>query len=130
MPRYVEGLPSDCPPEDATPMNGAIYRGLKKLPIDHDTIKSHRELNMKCDRDNCECWGTSVWISREHVTHAQRTISFVRRWYIAEINITDEHGVIKRTGRQLNHYTFWRDCTVDFAKRSTIIMYPMSNKKK
>jgi hypothetical protein len=107
-------------------MSGPIYRGLKTLPANDDTMKSHRELNLKCNRNDCECWGTSVWISQEHVRHAQETQAYVRKWYIAEIPITQADGVIKRTsGCQPDHHTFWRDCTVDFKRCCTVIMKPI-----
>jgi hypothetical protein len=78
-------------------------------------------------RLECECWGLSVWTSRDAVDHARKASRYVRRWHIAAGQVVPEDGVILATPseQQPEHHTFWRDVRRDLASRFTIILPPL-----
>lgn len=125
-----DGLPEACPSEMAKPVAGPLYRGIKnikKMPLSESTFFSHRKLNIKCDEPECECWGLSVWLTRDAVTHALNTFDFMKKkWHIAYGELNNEDGLILHTPSeaQPEHHTFWRDTRREFAARFHIVIYP------
>jgi hypothetical protein len=127
MHKFHPGLPAECPPKEAQPIEGALYRGILHPPVSAVDFLSHREANKKCTAGECECWGLSVWRTRDAVDHARATIRYIRRWHIAAGQVVPEDGVILPTPseQQPEHHTFWRDVQRDVARRFTIILLPL-----
>jgi hypothetical protein len=124
---FHANLPTGCPPGEAEPVSGEIFRGIRETPISETDFLSHRETGSHCDAPECECWGLSVWASMEAVEHARKAIPPIRRfWYIASGDLGEADGVIKHTPnrRQPQHHTFWRDAERDFADKFKIIITP------
>lgn len=127
MNNFHPGLPTDCPPREAGPIETTLYRGIRRPPVSAADFLSHREANRNCTACECDCWGLSVWTTRDAVDHARATIPFVRKWYIAEGKVVPEDGVIAATPseKQPEHHTFWRDIRRDLAPRFTIVLQPL-----
>jgi hypothetical protein len=120
-------LPDDCPPQDAVPAFGVVYRGLKGLPISEKHFRSHRETGSPCQLEECQCWGLSVWRTRQAVDHARKAVPAIKmHWYIAEGVLAATDGVIKHTPSktQTEHFTFWRDMKATFFNRFRVIITP------
>jgi hypothetical protein len=74
----------DCPPKEANPINGSIWRGVKELPLGENDFLSYAELELpNSDKQNCDHWGLSVWISEADVHHARGLHRYMRRWHVA-----------------------------------------------
>ena len=122
MPTYHPNRPPNCPPPEATPMDGVIYRSLQgQTPCQEDALsKRERQIELSEDivpQESAEClfWGLSVWINIADVRHARRLFSFVRKHQIGKATISSECGVILHTPSrsQPEHRTFWRDINLD-----------------
>lgn len=48
-------------------MTGAIYRAVKTNPASPEDFLSHREKELPCTFNDCNCWGISVWTDIEQV---------------------------------------------------------------
>jgi hypothetical protein len=127
MHRFHSGLPPDCPPEKAIPFEGTLYRGIKITPMTAADFLSYREANKKCTASECDCWGLSVWTTREAVDHARKTIRYIKKWYIAAGQVVPDDGLILHTPSeaQPEHHTFWRDVGRDLVSRFSVILDPV-----
>jgi len=127
LPSYHPNIPDGCPPTDARPMRGVIYRSLRGAKPEAIDFQSHAERNVSSVGPECQKWGLSVWLSEEDVKHARSVMAFFRRKHIACGQVTPLHGVIKRTpsGNQPNHHTYWRDHTIDFVPLFRVVMPPV-----
>lgn len=123
MPLYHSSLPKGCPPKDATPMHGTIYRSLEQDPATEKDFRSHREVPRRCTGDECKCWATSIWVDIEHVRHALKQYAPLRGRPIAKLEINEKCGVVKHTGSgpQPEHRSFWRDMNTKFAPMCQIV---------
>jgi hypothetical protein len=121
-------MPKPCPPPNAGPANGVIFRGIPKPPISEDDFLSHPELNRpNCDHGNCEHWGLSVWVSKAEAEHAQRIFRYMRKWHIASGSVNGSDGVIMQTpsNQQPNHHTFWKIYGLEISSRFQIVIQPL-----
>ena len=121
-------VPEGCPPEAAKPLTGTIYRGIKAPPISATHFKSHKELNMSCRGDDCDCCGLSVWPNLEAVHHARKGLRYTRKWYIAACQVDFNDGLIMPTpnSEQPEHHTFWLDTKSNIVQKSEIILPPVA----
>jgi hypothetical protein len=125
MQRFHSDLPEGCPPPNAEPLPGTIYRCAETL--DDRAFLSHREANKPCDASTdgaeCHCWGTSVWVDPKDVREARKIYSHFRRKIVVIIRPQPNHGVIihSPSRKQPGHWTMWRDITVDLLDFSTIL---------
>jgi hypothetical protein len=128
MPTYHSGLPHGCPPTEAVSMTGAIYRKVIKPPHTIGTVDfySSREKGDTAPDADCQRWGTSVWINKEHVKHDLELFTYLQKHRIVSVEVTPSDGVIQHTptDKRPHHRTFWRDCNVDFPSRCMIIYSP------
>lgn len=127
MVEYHPNFPPACPPSDALPASGEIFRGIRTPPVTSADFLSHVELQMKnCDSSNCEHWGLSVWVSRAAVVNARKVFKYMRRWHIAVGTVDADDGVIKPTPNEKNneHHTFWKAFGNDISDRFTIAFEP------
>ena len=126
-PAIAEALGDTCPPKEAQPANLTIYRGVRTPPVGPDDFLSHVEAQVDGNNPNdCEHWGLSVWVSMEAVEHARRTYRGIRRWYVAQGDVTEEDGVLLVTpsSRQPEHHTFWKVFGKDISGAFQIVLNP------
>ena len=108
---YHPDIIDSCPPADAVPAVGPIYRkiaGKTAVPEDFDSDVEAKKTN--ADHADCECWGCSIWCDEDAVALALDLFPYWKKKHIVVGTPTDQHGVVKHTpsGPQPNHYTFWR----------------------
>lgn len=109
---FCENLPAACPPVDAVPVQGDVYRGCRTADLSDQDFLSFGELrSARHDPSLCAVWGLSVWVSQEAVEFARANMPYVRKWHIHRGNLSPEHGVIIATpsAQQPEHHTFWKD---------------------
>jgi hypothetical protein len=126
---YNLSLPGGQPPSDATPVNGEIWRGIKKPPLSsHDFLSEAEKKNPKADLSDPEWWGLSVWTSKEQADQGRGLFRYMEKWHIAcgTPSITD-CGVIKATPREQNpfHYTWWKTVEYDATPDFQIVLAPL-----
>lgn len=120
--RFSDHLPKDCPPHEAEPVAGEVYRGIKKGRLRAEDFLSHREQGIRCSGDECLCCGLSVWVDLRAAKHAVSMIPYMRKWKIAKASLSPRHGVIKHTPEhQPDHYTYWPDKRNDCCQLFSII---------
>lgn len=126
MHSFNPGFPAICPPSDAKPVDTEVFRlVMQDYPSANDFL-SHREIGKRCECDECECWGLSVWCSRPAVDHALKVIPYFRKKCIAKGRVAKSNGVIKHTptNKQPCHYTFWKDKNSKLEEAFKVVIYP------
>lgn len=121
---WFEELPSlSCPEPDARNPAGKKFFRL----IDGDTVKcedfwSHRKIWPHRAFSATECRARSVSIFENLEQCAQlRKLPLHAKKHIACITLTDEAGVVKRTGKQEGHYSWWRETRFDPIIHATLV---------
>lgn len=102
--QFPDDWPEGCPPEDAEPAAGQVFRLVKSNPTD---FASHHELGTLPKGPACLRCGLSVFRTREDADHQHRAYPKLGR-YAAIGTLEAQHGVAKPTlGRQPTHTTWW-----------------------
>src|SRR5262245_59789609 len=130
MPSFHSSLPTRCPPVEATPASGTIFRGIPAPPVSGTDFLSHAELKRKnCDPQICEHWGLSVWTTMAEAQHAQRIFRHMRTWHVASGKVTASDGVMMSTptNSQSGHHTFWKYFGLDITSRFQIVLRPLAS---
>lgn len=121
------GMPKHCPPVEVAPFAGEILRAVPTEPILENHFLSHAEMGKKCDIQECESWGLSVWLSKEAAVHARAAFKnlFSKR-FIVKISVNEHDGRLLKTpsNAQPEHHTFWKSSAAQFASRAEVIMKP------
>ena len=107
-PEWPEHLPPRCPPDDAMPLDGIVYRFVTGAPVTPQDMKSHAQDEKAEGAEPCVRAGLSVFRDLAHVQFLLGT----PRWLehrIASAALSPEHGKIKQTGkaRAKKHHTMW-----------------------
>lgn len=116
--RFYSKCPNNCPPLDAKPVDGEIFRGLRSSKLCPDEFKSFHELGREKDSDDqCMACGLSVWVGEAEYRHARGLLPWVRRWGVAKARLKPQHGMIKKNGTDGRpHNTLWPDVSHDLCK--------------
>lgn len=129
MNTYHPGLPGGSPPGDARPVNGQIWRGIKKPPIEPKDFLSEAEKgNERADLNDPEWWGLSVWVNQEEADQGRKLFRYMERWHIARgVPSTAYCGVIKATPRDQNphHHTWWKPVEYEPSPDFKIVLNPL-----
>ena len=84
-----------CPPFDAEPMNGSLFRACENNPPERSDFQSFNEQDPPFDITKCQAWGLSVWLTVEAVEHARKAYKKkFRNLYISKGRVADKDGVI------------------------------------
>jgi hypothetical protein len=107
-PEWPAHFPLDCPPGDAVPLNGVVYRFVGGAAVTPDDMKSHTERGIAEGADPSDRAGLSVFLDLVHA----RFLLATPRWSasrIASADLSPEHGQIKQTGKAKvkKHHTMW-----------------------
>jgi hypothetical protein len=124
---FHDELPRDCPPADAKATTQTIYRGVRRPPLSAaDFVSVAEERGVRGDKSNCQCWGLSVWISREAAEHGRKVLPFMRKWHVASGEIEPADGLLLKTpsNSQPDHFTFWKCVGASLERKFEIVLYP------
>lgn len=107
---WAEELPTQCPPAEAvSPDNAAYYRYVDAIPLTEAGFQSHKKLfpSRAFKVGECIARSISVFSSLENVKGLTKLPGF-RGKKLVEIVLPPESGLIMRTGKTENHYSWWR----------------------
>jgi hypothetical protein len=107
--------PKGCPPDDAEPAAGEVFRLVRSDPHTQGVFRTHHETGKLPKAPPCIRCGLSVFRSRQDAEHQYRAYPKLGR-FIARASLPSTHGVTKLTeGRQPSHTTWWPFAGVDRA---------------
>ena len=105
--RFPIDWPNECPPNDAVPAEGTVYRLVKNNPCEQNDFRSHRELGKLPNADPCLRCGLSVFRDIADAKHQHCAYPKLGN-FIARANVNATHGRTKLTqGQQPSHTTWW-----------------------
>jgi hypothetical protein len=107
-------LPEDCPPEDAIPTEGIVYRLAERTSFDERDFLSKREEYPNKQWDGvpeCIAGGVSLYTEIAGIERLWRLIPAKRRKRkkVIQGNLQAQHGKMKNTPSKLHksHHTWW-----------------------
>lgn len=115
MNTWFETLPEQCPEKDAIQPNGStFFRVVETENIKCKDFWSHRKIWPHKVFKTPECRARSVSIFQE-ATQCQRILLLPnnKEKKIAAITLPNSSGLIKKTGKEPGHYSWWRSNEFD-----------------
>lgn len=111
---WFEDLPANCPPEDAAPPDNEFYRLAEGDPATCRDFWSHRKIwpNKVFNVSECRAKSISVFANAKDLEKVKMLQAHAGK-AIVKIKLTPCAGLIKQTGNDLNHYSWWRFSTFD-----------------
>jgi hypothetical protein len=107
---WADALPDGCPPADARPpRNESFYRLVASIPPSDEDFWSFRKRNPQKEAQVGECIARacSLWETREACMQAGKLPS-QRNKHVAILILPPESGLVKRTGHNAGHVSWWR----------------------
>ena len=112
---WPEYFPQGCPPGDAIPAEGLLFRFLRRREPaasdfdDHWTIYPQHRAAWHANREkHCSVCGLSVYRTLEAAKKKRDILPPLRKMHIASGTVTEPCGLIAPTPRDQNdHYTWW-----------------------
>lgn len=129
---FTTGRPASCPPDEAKPFSGKIFRGIKAPPISpRDFLSAVEAGSRHCVAEDCQWWGLSVWLTLDAALHARGVLKHMKKWHIAEGTIDASDGVILATpsNAQPQHHTFWKDRRRSVESKFSIKVMPSQERR-
>lgn len=120
---WAEELPPDCPPTDALePDNKAYYRLVDTIPPTEKDFWSLRKLfpDRKFGRKTCVASACSVWPTPEDCVRISKLPTQKDR-QVVKLILPPASGRIKKTGRGLTHFSWWRTRDFDPIAASSLV---------
>lgn len=107
MSAFPDNWPPGCPPADAEPAAGPVYRLVKNIPPLAEDFKTHHEIGKMPKAPACLRAGLSVFRTRDDAIHQSKLHPFLGN-KIASAELCPEHGKVKLTrGTMPSHTTWW-----------------------
>jgi len=125
--RFDPDIVPNCPPNNAKPASGILYKVTKGFPPEQNDFDSDVERKAKNhDPTKCDCWGCSVWVDAEGVNTGLNLFQFWKRRHVVAAHVCATDGVLKHTpsNSQPRHHTFWKTYGIDIVGRCTVHRYP------
>jgi hypothetical protein len=110
MLKYPPDWPENCPPQDATPAGGDLYRIVSSNPPRIDDLESYEELGTPARGSECRRRAISVFETREMACHRLRYSPYLGS-AVAKGTLDATHGKLKLTNAKSGHIAWW--CPVE-----------------
>ena len=114
---WAEDLPENCPPEEASHPENIVFYRLMSNPIAESDFYSHRKLfPIKFFRvTECVARSLSIWADKKE---AEKLLALptLKNKKTYEILLTPDDGQVLQTGKNQNHFSWWRTKNFDFTK--------------
>ena len=114
--KWPDYYPENCPPEDAKPASGIVYRLVKQDPVQQEDFiplitENPKRFENKPNAQICKGCGISVCKGMQDILKLQRSSGKMRKRQIAEGELSSTLGVIKHTPSRnyKTHHTWWVD---------------------
>lgn len=103
--------PEGCPPADAQPASGGVYRVVKTNPPAAEDFLTFQELGKRDGGKPCEAVGVSVFRDANDARHYCAKYPYLGE-LIAKGSLSSSHGATKSTPRNMggkpnSHTTWW-----------------------
>lgn len=99
---------TDCPPPDAEPANGRVFRCAKSNPPVARDMLTHHETGRVPAADPCLRQALSVFTDLQDAQHQARLFPGWRRRCVLFADLEPAHGKVKPTkGQQPSHTSWW-----------------------
>src|SRR5438094_219145 len=95
---YPSDWPDGCPPKDAIPASGTVFRVVKTKPARTEDFRTQCELGQYPDANPCLRRGLSVLDTKEAAYHQRFLFPKLGR-FIAFGDLHPAHGATKQSGR-------------------------------
>lgn len=116
--KWRDHLPNECPPDDAIPTNGVVYRLASRKNFDESDFLSYREMYPDGHWDGvpeCIACGLSVFTEIAGIERLLRRVPGKKRSKshkvkkVIEGKLTPKHGKMKNTPSTTHksHHTWW-----------------------
>jgi len=102
-----DDLPPNCPPPDAEPANGTVFRCCKNNPPAASDMLTHVEREQALNADPCLRRALSVLRSEEDARHQARLFRGWKTKFVAKAELTRQHGWCLATPARLPSHTSW-----------------------
>lgn len=114
-------LPPGCPPGDAEACTGEIFRLVPVLPLNDKGFVSQFDLYpSQTWEDECMARGLSVRLSYESATRLRNRVRGLRKFKIVVACLETPVGMIRQTGSDQEHYTWWPEDGADLLSLFTV----------
>ena len=114
-------VPGDCPPEDAIPACGTVFRCCKSDPPAESGMRTNDETGRLPDAPPCLRRALSVFRTRQDAVHQLRLFRRWRRKLVAQADLEERHGRTKQTsGRQPTHTSWWPSPGLNPSQRAAL----------
>ncbi|MDV6303722.1 MULTISPECIES: hypothetical protein [Rhodococcus] len=112
---WPDHYPDQCPPADAARAVGLYFRLVDAAPPTGEDTLSHVELkragarfkNKDFGDQECMASGFSVFDEQLAAERTREAVGPLRKKLIAKVDVSGS-GVLKQTGGNQNHHTWWR----------------------
>ncbi len=127
--QWPDYFPDGCPPQDAQPAAGEVYRLVKKDPPEQEDFKSLREKKPRDDfgEQACQACGLSVFQDDQDVLRVKRRAPGMQKRLVARGTLTPDFGQIKQTSSKddgASHHTWWVPTKVQPLKVFHVVQIP------
>lgn len=123
---WAEDLPPGCPPADAVaPQNNLFYRLVNNVPPFDRDFWSQRKLypSKKFNTSECIAHACSVLSNLERCSQLVKLPTHKHK-RILQLTLPPQSGHIKKTGKDLYHYSWWRVANFDPISASVEVPLP------
>lgn len=122
---YHPEILARCPPVEAEPANQTIFRSVRQNPPVGADFDSDVEVK-KASKDNCQCWGCSVWPTLDAAKHGRSVLPYLKKRYVVagDLKPTDGQLMLTPTPDQPLHTTFWKVHRLDVSPRFKVVLAP------
>jgi len=105
--KWIEDLPTKCPPESAVPSEKTFYRLVETIPPSMKDFWSNWKLTPKRSFKVSECIAKacSIFDNPKDCTR-QKKYTCHKHKKVIEIKMNPNHGVLENTGKN-SHYSWW-----------------------
>jgi hypothetical protein len=111
----------DCPPHDAEPASGRVFRCAKANPPKTREMKTHEEKGSLSDADPCLRRALSVFRSQRDAEHQIRLFRRWKRRFVLSADLDHAHGKTKLTsGQQPTHTSWWPASSLSVEGRAAL----------
>ena len=106
---WREELPEKCPPKDAIQPEGDLYyRLVNNKPASETDFHSQRELNPTTHYNASECIARALSVFSDiSSAYNLKKLPRHRNKDIVALKLNIDSGLLKRTGRDKFHYSWW-----------------------
>ncbi len=117
---WPDHYPDQCPPADAEQAQGVYFRLVDAAPPSGEDTLSHIELKLAGLRfknkdfgdQECVASGFSVFDEQVAAERTRQAVGPLRNKLIAKMDVSGS-GVLKQTGHNRSHHTWWRPAADD-----------------